>query len=226
MSMNLVARVGVVLNVLVAMAFGALRLLSEAPPLRAVAWPGAVGLAAAYAVPAALATVALRGRRPAALLAAGLLGLPLAFSAMSGVSLVLLAPAAGYLAGYAAWTPRPRLGAGAAAGIAVAAAVGIVPLVLLAGSLGGARGSCYSWTEDLAGRRTYTQARPDGGNGLEEGAGSEPLRPGQRAAGSGCTSDLVRPGQAALAVATAAAAVAVSLRLPRAPRANSGRLAV
>jgi hypothetical protein len=204
--MNLVARVGVVLNALVAVAFGALRLLAEAPPLRAVAWPGAVGLAAAYAVPAALATVALRGRRPAALLAAGLLGLPLAFSAMSGVSLVLLVPAA--------------------AGIAVAAAVGIVPLVLLVGSLGGARGYCYSWTEDLAGRRTYTQARPDGGNGLEEGAGSEPLRPGQRAAGSGCTSDLVRPGQAALAVATAAAAVAVSLRLPRAPRANSGRLAV
>jgi hypothetical protein len=226
--MNLVARVGVVLNALMAVAFGALRLLAEAPPLRAVAWPGAVGLAVAYAVPAALATVALRGRRPAALLAAGLLGLPLAFSAMSGVSLVLLVPAACYLAGYAAWAPRPRprLGAAAAAGIAVAAAVGIVPLVLLVGSLGGARGYCYSWTEDLAGRRTYTQARPDRGNGLEEGAGSEPLRPGQRAAGSGCTSDLVRPGQAALAVATAAAAVAVSLRLPRAPRANSGRLAV
>jgi hypothetical protein len=222
------ARVGVVLNALVAVAFGALRLLAEAPPLRAVAWPGAVGLAAAYAVPAALGTVALRGRRPAALLAAGLLGLPLAFSAMSGVSLVLLVPAACYLAGYAAWAPRPRprLGAGAAAGIAVAAAVGIVPLVLLVGSLGGARGYCYSWTEDLAGRRTYSQARPDGGNGLEERAGSEPLRPGLRAAGSGCTSDLVRPVQAALAVATAAAAVAVSLRLPRAPRANSGRLAV
>jgi hypothetical protein len=226
--MNLVARVGIVLNALVAVAFGALRLLAEAPPLRAVAWPGAVGLAAAYAVPAALATVALRGRRPAALLAAGLLGLPLAFSAMSGVSLVLLVPAACYLAGYAAWAPRPRprLGAGAVAGIALAAAVGIVPLVLLVGSLGGARGYCYSWTEDLAGRRTYTQARPDGGDGLEEGAGSEPLRPGQQAAGSGCTSDLVRPGQAALAVAAAAAAVAVSLRLPRAPRANSGRLAV
>lgn len=226
--MNLVARVGIVLNALVAVAFGALRLLAEAPPLRAVAWPGAVGLAAAYAVPAALATVALRGRRPAALLAAGLLGLPLAFSAMSGVSLVLLVPAACYLAGYAAWAPRPRprLGAAAAAGIAVAAAVGIVPLVLLVGSLGGARGYCYSWTEDLAGRRTYSQARPDGRNGLEEGAGSEPLRPGLRAAGSGCTSDLVRPVQAVLAVATAAAAVAVSLRLPRAPRANSGRLAV
>jgi hypothetical protein len=226
--MNWVARVGVVLNALMAVAFGALRLLAEAPPLRAMAWPGAVGLAAAFGVPAALATVALRGRRPAALLAAGLLGLPLAFSAMSGVSLVLLVPAACYLAGYAAWAPRPRprLGAAAAAGIAVAAAVGIVPLVLLVGSLGGARGYCYSWTEDLAGRRTYTQARPDGGNGLEEGAGSEPLRPGRRAAGSGCTSDLVRPGQAALAVATAAAAVAVSLRLPRAPQAGDGRLAV
>src|SRR5215211_7381923 len=195
--MNWVARVGIVLNALLAMAFGALRLLAEAPPLRDVAWPGAVGL-------------------------------PLAFSAMSGVSLVLLVPAACYVAGYATWAPRPRprLGAAAAAGIVVAAAVGIVPLVLLVGSLGGARGYCYSWTEDLAGRRTYTQARPDGGNGLEEGAGSEPLRPGQRAAGSGCTSDLVRPGQAALAVATAAAAVAVSLRLPRAPRATSGRLAV
>jgi hypothetical protein len=224
--MNWMARVGITLNALAALAFGALRLLTEAPPLRAVAWPGAVGLATAYALPAALAALALRGRRPAALLAAGLLGLPLAFSAMSGVSLVLLVPAACYLAGYAAWAPRPRLGFGAAAGIAVAIAVGIMPLVLLFGSLGGARGYCYSWTEDLAGRRTYSQARPDEGNGLEGRTGSGPLRPGVRAAGSGCTSDLVGPAQAALAVAMAAAAVAVSLRLPRAPRASSDRLAV
>jgi hypothetical protein len=218
-------RVGIAVNALVALAFGALRLVAEAPPLRALAWPGAVGLAAAYALPAALATVALRGRRPAALLAAALLGLLLAFTALSGVSLVLLVPAACYLAGYAAWGRRPRLGAGAVAGIAAAALAGIVPLVLLFGSVGGSRGYCYSWTEDPAGRRTYNPARPDDGN-RREGSGSLSLPPGLGAAGSGCTSDPVSPFQAALAVATAAAAVAVGLGLPRAPRSGSDRPAV
>jgi hypothetical protein len=36
--------------------------------------------------------VALRTRRPAALLGAGVRGLPLAFTALSGISLVLLVP--------------------------------------------------------------------------------------------------------------------------------------
>jgi hypothetical protein len=122
---------GVALNALAAVAFSGLHLLLGEPPLRAVSWPGAVALAVAYAVPAALAAMALRSQRPAALLGAGLLGLPLAFTALSGVSLVLVVPAACYLIGYAAWKPRPPLRAGAAAGIAAVLAAGIAAVVLL-----------------------------------------------------------------------------------------------
>jgi hypothetical protein len=122
---------GIALNILAALVFGGLHLLLEAPPLRTVAWPGAVALAAAYAVPAALAAIALRGQRPATLLGAGLVGLPLAFTAMSGVSLVLVLPAACYLIAYVAWTPRPPPRAGGVVGIAAILAAGVAALVLL-----------------------------------------------------------------------------------------------
>jgi hypothetical protein len=202
---------GIALNALAALVFGGLHLLLGAPPLRTVAWPGAVALVAAYAVPAALAATALRGQRPAALLGAGLLGLPLAFTLMSGVSLVLVLPAACYLIGYAAWRPRPPLRAGAVAGIAAILAAGVAAMVLPFGSANGEpRGYCYSWTEDLAGRRTYSPARP--ADPAATALGSEPGGLG----GSGCTSDVITPAEAALGLGAAAAALAVGLRLPRA----------
>jgi hypothetical protein len=204
-----VVLVGIVLNVLAALAFGGLHLLLEPPPLRAVVWPGAVALAVAYAVPAALAVAALRGRRPAALLAGGLVGLPLAFTALSGVSLVLVVPAVCYLAGYATWTRRPPLRAGAVAGIAAIVAAGVAALVLLfASPVGEPRGYCYSWTEGPEGRRTYGPAHPDG-----------PGDPGQ-GSGAGCTSDVVTPAEAALGLGAAAVALAVGVRLPSAPAAR------
>jgi hypothetical protein len=216
-----VVLLGIVLNAIAALVFGGLHLLLEPPPLRAVVWPGAGALAVAYAVPAALAVVALRGRRPAALLGAGLVGLPLAFTALSGVSLVLVVPAACYLIGYAAWRPRPPLRAGAVAGIAAILATGVAALALLfASPIGEPRGYCYSWTEDPAGRRTYGPARPDaaGDPGRRSGSGSPApdLRPG----GRGCTSDVVTPAEAALGLGAAAVALAVGLRLPRASRAR------
>jgi hypothetical protein len=205
---------GIALNVLAALVFGGLRLLLEPPPLRTVAWPGAVALAVAYAVPAALAAVALRGQRPAALLGAGLVGLPLAFTAMSGVSLVLVVPAACYLIAYAAWTPRPQLRAGAVAGIATVLAAGVAALVLLfASPIGEPKGYCYSWTEDLAGGRAYSPARPADPGATELWSG--PGGPGVRG-GSGCTSDVITPAEAALGLGAAAAALTVGLRLPRA----------
>jgi hypothetical protein len=207
-------------NALAALVFGGLHLLLEAPPLRAVAWPGAVALAAAYAVPAALAAVALRSQRPAALLGAGLVGLPLAFTAMSGVSLVLVVPAACYLIGYAAWTPRPPLRAGAVAGIAVILAAGVAALVLLfASPIGAPKGYCYSWTEDPAGRRSYSPARPDDPSHPELRSGSG--GPGVRVGGSGCTSDVITPAEAALSLGAASVALAVGLRLPRATATRS-----
>lgn len=174
---------GIAVNALAALVFGGLHLLTEPPPLRPVVWPGAVALAVAYAVPAALAVVALRGRRPAALLGAGLVGVPLAFTALSGVSLVLLVPAACYLVGYASWRPRPPLRAGAVAGVAAVLAAGVAALVLLfASPVGEPRPYCYS---------------------------------GDRGQGSGCTSDVVTPAEAALGLGAAAVALAVGARLPR-----------
>lgn len=204
-----VVLLGIALNVLAALAFGGLHLLSEPPPLRAVVWPGAVALAVAYAVPAALAVVALRGRRPAALLAGGLVGLPLAFTALSGVSLVLLVPAVCYLVGYATWTPRPPLGARAVTAIAAILAAGVAALVLLfASPVGEPRGYCYSWTVDPAGGRTYGPARPDDPGELVLAPGPGP------GSGSGCTSDVVTPAEAALGLGAAAVALAVGMRLP------------
>jgi hypothetical protein len=196
-----VVLLGIALNVLAAVVFGGLHLLLEAPPLRAVAWPGAVALAAAYAVPAALAVVALRSQRPAALLGGGLVGLPLAFTALSGVSLVLVVPAVCYLIGYASWTPRPPLRVGAVAGLAAILAAGLAAVVLpFASPVGEPRAYCYSWTYDPTGRRIYGPARaPD-------------LGPG----GRGCTSDVVTPAEAALGLGAAAVALAVGVRLPRA----------
>jgi hypothetical protein len=220
-----VALLGAVLNALAALVFGGLHLLHEVPPLRAVLWPGAVTLAAVYALPAALAAMALRGRRPAALLGAGLLGLPLAFTAMSGVSLVLVVPVVCYLIGYMAWTPRPRLGAGAVAGIAITVAAGMAAFVLLfASPVGGATGYCYSWTEDLAGRRSFSQARPDASidPGRRSGSGSLSVAPGVGAAGAGCISDVVTPTEAALSLGAAAIALAASLRLPQAAPTRPG----
>jgi hypothetical protein len=174
-----VVLLGAVLNALAALVFGGLHLLHQAPPLRAVLWPGAVALASVYALPAALAAMALRVRRPAALLGAGLLGLPLAFTAMSGVSLILAVPVACYLVGYLAWTPRPRLGAGAAAGIAITVAAGVAAFVLLfASPVGGATGYCYSWTEDLAGRRSCGQPRQAAATDREGRSWSGALGPG------------------------------------------------
>jgi hypothetical protein len=219
-----VVSLGVAINALAALAVGGLHLLGAAPPLRSVSWPGALALTVAYALPAALAGIALASRRPAGLLAAGLLGLPLAFTAMSGASLVLLVPAAMFLGGYASWRPRPRLQAGPAAALAVIVVAGVAPLVLpFASPLGHSTGYCYAWTDDAAGRRSYGPASPAtlAGAAEESGSGGGPA---VAARGRGCTSDVVTIAEAALGLA--AAALTLSLGLPRAtiPRpAGDGR---
>src|SRR4029450_8500585 len=48
-----VVALGIILNALAAVVFGGLHLFGDPPPLRAVAWPGAVALAGAYALAAA-----------------------------------------------------------------------------------------------------------------------------------------------------------------------------
>jgi hypothetical protein len=46
-----VVPLGIILNVLAALAFGGLHLLLPEPPLRAVVWPGAVALAVGARLP-------------------------------------------------------------------------------------------------------------------------------------------------------------------------------
>jgi hypothetical protein len=163
-----------------------------------------------------LAAVALRSQRPAALLGAGLAGVPLAFTAMSGVSLILAVPAACYLIGYAAWTPRPQLGASAAAGMVVTVVAGTAALILpFAAPTVRPQGYCYSWTEDFAGNRSYSLARLDDPSDLVQPSGAAPPGSDVRAAGSGCASDVVTLTEAALGLGAAVVALGVSRRLPR-----------
>ena len=83
----------------IAAGLGVLRFALSEPPERSVEWLGDLALAAVYAVPAVLALVGLRGR-PSLLAAGGVLGIALAFTAFSGVALVLVVPSALYLVGY------------------------------------------------------------------------------------------------------------------------------
>ncbi|HEV8167505.1 MAG TPA: hypothetical protein VGR74_24190, partial [Actinomycetota bacterium] len=103
-----VVLIAVSLHLLLALGFAVLHVAGTAPPLRALEWPGALVMALAYALPGLLGLLALTGR-PAALRAAGVVSVPLAFTALSGVSLVVLVPAALDAVGYARWRPRPPL---------------------------------------------------------------------------------------------------------------------
>jgi hypothetical protein len=211
-----VVLLGIVLNAIAAFVFGGLYLLGEPPPLRAVVWPGAIALTVAYALPAALAAVALRSQRPAALFGAGLIGVPLALTAMSGVSLILVVPTVCYLVGYATWTPQPRLRTGAAARILATVATGTAAMLLLfVTPIDRSLAYCYSWSEDVAGHRTYSQARPDDSSDPGQQSGSP--GPDVRAAGSGCASDVITPAEAALGLGAAVVALAATRRLPRSP---------
>ncbi|HEX8135766.1 MAG TPA: hypothetical protein VF880_20330, partial [Actinomycetes bacterium] len=96
------------MHLLLALGFAALHVAGTAPPLRALEWPGELVLALAYALPGLLGLLALTGR-PAALLAAGVLSVPPASTALSGISLVLLVPTALDAVGYARWQPRPPM---------------------------------------------------------------------------------------------------------------------
>jgi hypothetical protein len=92
-------RPAAVLGIAIAASFGALRFANESPAERWGEWFGDLAMAAAYAVPSFLALAGLRSRR-VLLLAAGLLGVVLSFTAFSGISLVLLIPAASFFIGY------------------------------------------------------------------------------------------------------------------------------
>lgn len=91
---------------------------------------GNVALFAVYAAPALLALLALRGR-PLLLLPAAVLAFLLAFTALSGVSLVLLLPGAAYLAAFLAAGAPPSRGLAPAVLVLGAVALGVAAFAAL-----------------------------------------------------------------------------------------------
>lgn len=211
--------VAVSVQLLLAAGFAVLRLAGSEPPLRALEWPGVLAMALVYGLPALLGLLAVAGR-PAALLPAATLNLPLAFTALSGISLLLLVPAVCYLVGYARWRPRPPLSAGTLARSVVVVVLGLAAAVaLLVWSAGdGDAMYCWSATAGPDGPTTYGPAErraqgPSGQHSLGLPAGG----PAGTVSQQGCSTGIFTPTQAALSLALAAAALAAGLTLPRQP---------
>lgn len=212
-----VVLIAVSLQLLLALGFAALHVAGTAPPLRALDWPGALVMALAYALPGLLGLLALGGR-PAALLAAGVLSVPLAFTALSGISLVMLVPAALDAVGYARWRPRPPLRWPALGLLAAIVVLGAAALPVLA-SAGDDTAWCWAATVDAGGHRTYgrlVERRPVSPSG-EHSIGLGEGGPQGTTAEAGCSTGIIELPQAGLALAVTAAALAAALLLPSRP---------
>ena len=174
-------------NLVVAVIFGlARRLWGEEPPVDAVGALGDLALVAVYAVPALLALVALRGR-PLLLLPAAGLAFLFSFTALSGVSLVLLFPAAAYLVGFLRTAPRAGR---AVAGVTVVLVVVVLGVASFLGLF--ARGELVCWHYEVRenGQRTYERVPADEMSFVEDGrrvfSSSVRAGVGVTEAGSGC----------------------------------------
>lgn len=174
-------------------------------------------LALAYALPGLLALLALTGR-PAALLAAGALSVLPAFTALSGVSLVLLVPAALDAVGYARWRPRPPLRLPALGLLAAIVVLGTAALPVLA-SAGDHTAWCWTATVDSGGHRTYGRLveRPPVGPSGQHSTGLAEGGPQGTTGEAGCSTGIIEPLRAGLALAVVAAALAAGLLLPSRP---------
>jgi hypothetical protein len=213
-----VVLIAVSLHLLLALGFAALRFGGTAPPLRALEWPGELVMALAYALPGLLGLLALTGR-PAALVAAGALSVPLAFTALSGISLVLLVPATLDIVGYARWRPRPPLRLPAVGLLAAIVVLGTAALPVLLASAGDDTAWCWTATVDPGGHRTYgrlVERRPVGPSG-QHSIGLAEGGPQGTTGEAGCSTGVIEPSRAGLALAVAAAALAAGLLLPSRP---------
>jgi hypothetical protein len=213
-----VVPVAVSLHLLLALGFAALRVAGTAPPLRALEWPGELVMALAYALPALLGLLALAGRQ-AALLAASVLSVPLAFTALSGISLVLLVPAALDAVGYARWRPRPPLRLPALGLLSAIVVLGAAALPVLLASAGDDTAYCWAATIDPDGHRTYgrlVERRPTSPSG-QHSIGLAEGGPQGTASEAGCSTGIIELPQAGKALAVTAAALAAGLLLPSRP---------
>lgn len=140
-------------GVAAAFAFAAPLLREGERPLDGLDVLGHTALFAAYAAPALLAVLALRGR-PLLLLAAAGLSLLLAFTALSGVSLVLLLPGAVYLGSFLRVGVPPGRGLAALALVAAVLALGVAGFAALF-----VRTEQVCWRYEVRGDGTTTYER-------------------------------------------------------------------
>ncbi|HSJ94971.1 MAG TPA: hypothetical protein VK896_13135 [Gaiellaceae bacterium] len=133
------------------------RLWDDEPPLDAAGALGDLALAAAYAVPALLALVALRGR-PLLLFPAAGLAFLFSFTALSGVSLVLLIPAAAYLVGFLRAAPPAGRAVAGVTVVLVVVALGVASFLGLF-----ARGELVCWRYEVRenGEKSYERVPAD-----------------------------------------------------------------
>jgi hypothetical protein len=222
----IIVLVAVTMHLAIAITFTALRLVGTEPPLRPIDWPGAVVMGLAYALPALLGLLALSGRRPAALLAASVLSLLLAFTALSGVSLALLVPAVLDAVGYAHWTPprwapQPTLRLATLGLLAAIVLAGAAAFAALFWPAAGQTTYCWSVTVDRDGHTSYGRhvERLQAASGQIE---QDLQPPGQGPGGAttveqGCSDGVIGLKQAGMSLAIAAVALAGGLLLPRQP---------
>ncbi|MGI9120404.1 MAG: hypothetical protein ACR2G7_09850 [Acidimicrobiales bacterium] len=210
---------GATLGLVAAAGFALILVVGAEPPERSLA---SLAFPLVWAMPALLALLSLRSR-PVLLVPATVVSVPLALTAFSGVTLVLLVPAVFYALAYRRRRPSPTTPARTALAVmapVLATAGAVVVLLAHPDPL------CWSYVEDRGGDRTYTTADSND-CGQEMGGGRIPttqdvavppanpdlvIGPGTQvvASGGGSTSDTVTPAEAAGAAGLLAAGLAVA----------------
>lgn len=200
------------------------RLWDDGPTLDAAGALGDLALAAAYAVPALLALVALRGR-PLLLLPAAGLAFLFSFTALSGVSLVLLIPAAAYLVGFLRAAPPAGRAVAGVTVVLVVVALGVASFLGLF-----ARGELVCWRYEVRenGVRSYERVPADEMSFVENGqrvfSSSVQAGVGVTEAGSGCEERPTVPAAlASLGLLALLLLVAARVTPKAAPDAAQGR---
>lgn len=180
---------GAVLGLAAALGLALLVLVGSSPPERGL---NQLVLPLVYAVPGLLALLSLRGR-PVLLVPATALSLLLSVTTLSGVSLILLAPAACFgLAlrhrrGWRPSLPRPVL-AGALPLLAVLGAFAIVVV-----GIGPSDPRCWTYEEFADGRQTYADVACNETGGVGPIMASGPATTIVTTGPSG-SEDIARPG--------------------------------
>ena len=165
-----------------------------------------------FALPALVAVVAWRRRRPSLLLPAGIASLALSVAlAISLVTIPLVVPGVLYLLAYGRSTAAERTAVGPAGAVPVAAAIVALGIIVFTPGLI----VCWSETVYEDGRtvlvRDHASEKASGDGHFSQSSG--PPRPGVVEESGGCTDGAVRPVASLGALGLVAAALIVGWRL-------------